>query len=378
MDEVWVNYSDLDKTKYTAFLTTFSLISSLITHPFNVIMTRQQAGILNSRSDSFVGLVKDNIHVLGFGGLFRGWLPIFVAGIPSQVLYLSIIESSREHFQWLMDRNLNAMSRDNSLSSCSATDSVIDRSTTTDGLDSELSTTVQNENPRSSSDRFSGEPSFTSRVCADFIQAFFSSVVANTVSLIPYVPAEVLSTRLIVQGRNGHGMVKMAKLIMFENGVRGFYKGFTVSLSFNVLFSAQWWWSYSVLRRECSKLEHFATNPQLLDASAGLMAGLFTTCCLHPIDTLKTRIMSETQSTSTLNVVTRRPHSIFGNRQHFSVGMLSIPKYPSMFGTLRDIIRTEGSKVLWRGLKASMYQSVLASSGFALSYEAIKRFSLKD
>lgn len=298
--DYWVGYSDLDKTKYTTLVTSFSLVSSLITHPFTVLMTRQQVGV--SSSSGITGSIRENISTIGLSGLYRGWLPMFVMGIPSQVAYLSIIESSREIF-------------------LVGTNKVL----------------------------------IPANIYTDFAQSLFSSILANTVSLIPYVPAEVLSTRLMIQGNSGIGIVNMSKQIYMENGLRGFFRGFNASLSFNVMFSAQWWWIYSSLRRECSAIEIFSRKPQLLDATTGLAAGLLTTCCMHPLDTLKTKIMASSVAKST-----------------------SMEASSSIIDVFRHVVKTEGSRALWRGLRASLYQSVIASSGFSLSYEFIKRVSIKD
>jgi hypothetical protein len=43
--------------------------------------------------------------------------------------------------------------------------------------------------------------------------------------------------------------------------------------------------------------------------------------------------------------------------------------------TLKSIIKTEGYLSLFKGLPANVYQAALTSTGFALSYEVVKRFS---
>ena len=51
-DDSWLNYSELDQDKFTISLALFSLCSSLLTHPLNVLMTRQQAGISSSENNN--------------------------------------------------------------------------------------------------------------------------------------------------------------------------------------------------------------------------------------------------------------------------------------------------------------------------------------
>lgn len=174
-------------------------------------------------------------------------------------------------------------------------------------------------------------------------------------------------------------------------------------------YSTQWWWSYSVCRRECGKIPLIRENPVCLDLAAGLVAGLVTTACLHPLDTIKTRIMTAGSASAT--ILKHNPHSnsyythnhtttdkiCYTNLDqsarvtHSMPGMPSIKKSnwlpvttgsgnhavsSSFIRVFADVVRKEGHVGLWRGLNASMYHSVIASSGFAAVYELIKRFSL--
>ena len=47
----------------------------------------------------------------------------------------------------------------------------------------------------------------------------------------------------------------------------------------------------------------------------------------------------------------------------------------SIYRVWEEIVKKEGGKALFRGIKASCYQSAISSTGFALVYELIKRFS---
>ena len=297
-DGNWVNYSEMDKSTYSFMLAALGVGSSIITQPFSVVTTRQQAGRLVTGDPSYSSVASAMIgykKTLGWRGLFRGWTPVALMGVPSQLVYLTITESSRETLQ----RSLKILL-----------------------------------------------PNFSS-ASIDGLQSVGSSVIANTISYVPYVPAEVISSRMIVQGRSGTGMIQTMSSIWKEDGIRGFYKGFSASLMYGILLSAQWWWAYSVSRRELSKIEFMRSNPSALDASTGLIAGVTSTCIAHPLDTLKTRIMT-------------------GKRDKMS-GALK---------TLVTIIKTEGFRVLFRGISANVYQAGLTSMGFSISYEAIKKFSV--
>lgn len=296
--ESWVNYSEMDQSKFTSSLTIFSLASSFVTHPLNLITTRQQSG----RDTSTGNILRDiatTATTVGFRGLFRGWMPIAVMGLPSNVLYLVITESSRESLQ----NRIKAI--------------------------------------------YPNIPA----LYLDGVQSFASSIAANAVSLVPYVPADVISCRLITQqGRENIGALRMAKLIIKESGAKGLYKGFQVSLIFNSIFSFNWWLAYSQTRRLCVSYKSLADQPLAIDIISGMSAGVAATVFLHPLDTIKTRIMTSQ-----------------GNLLHAG----------SIWHTARSVIRNDGYWALYRGLPASMYQSIISSAGFALVYELIKRFALK-
>lgn len=296
-DGSWVNYSEMNKSTYSFMLAALGVGSSIITQPFSVVTTRLQAGhritgdpAYSSVASAMIGYQK----ALGWRGLFRGWTPVALMGVPSQLVYLTITESSRETLQ----RSFRILF-----------------------------------------------PNFSS-ASIDGLQSVGSSIIANTVSYIPYVPAEVISSRMMIQGRGGNGMIQTIRCIWRDDGFRGFYKGFSASLMYGILLSAQWWWSYSVSRRELSKIEILKSYPFILDASTGLIAGVTSTCIAHPLDTLKTRIMT-------------------GKRVRMSA-----------LNTFVAILKNEGYRVLFRGISANVYQAGLTSMGFSISYEAIKKFSV--
>jgi hypothetical protein len=55
--------------------------------------------------------------------------------------------------------------------------------------------------------------------------------------------------------------------------------------------------------------------------------------------------------------------------------MTGMKSHMPLVETLKSIMENEGYKALFRGLSANVYQAALTSTGFALSYEIVKRFS---
>lgn len=293
--DAWVGFSDMNKLSYTISLTSFSLAASLCTHPLTVVTVRQQAAAITGEQHaglSIFNALKHSYKTLGVRGLFRGWLPIATMGAPSNVIYFGTLEATREIFQT----------------------------------------------------QFKSMMPTAPEMAIDLLQTTCSSVIATFVSLIPYVPAEVLSSKLIVQGREGIGMTAMAKHMFQEKHLGGFFRGFSSSFLVGVVGGAQWWFCYTEFRKFGIRSEFGKENPFLVEAGAGLCAGVTSTIISHPLDTIKTRIMTSCVKTSTLG---------FGR-------------------TFLQVLRRDGYRALFRGMPASVSQAAIGSTIFASSYEMIK------
>ncbi len=299
-DDNWLKFSHLNKEHFTAQFSGFSLFSSFISHPLTVLSVRQQAGSVvtgdHFKKANVFNTIKQSYQTIGLRGLFRGWIPMAVFGTPSNLIYISTIEFSREYFQ----------------------------------------TQYRIAFPNMSS--FS----------IDLLQAISSSIIANVLSIVPYVPGEVLSSRLIVQGKEGVGSREMTRIIYREEGVKGFFKGFSSSLLVGIVLSTQWWWTYSTCKRYSASLSCYEENALLCDGVSGLAAGLSAAAVAHPFDTIKTRIMTADGNTTA---------------------------YKRFLPTLVETVRKEGVRRLFKGLSAGLYQAALGSSVFAFCYELIKKQS---
>eukprot|EP01031_Cornospumella_fuschlensis_P045207 gene45207-55298_t len=101
-DNSWIGFSDMEKSSFTSLMTLFSLSTSFLSHPLTVLSIRQQASsslIKEAQQLRNVGVIvglRHSIGTVGFQGMFRGWLPIATMGVPSDVQYYAIFESSRE------------------------------------------------------------------------------------------------------------------------------------------------------------------------------------------------------------------------------------------------------------------------------------------
>lgn len=298
--DAWVGWGDIDKMKYMGLLSGVGAIGGFVSHPFFVMTTRQQAGsrvtgdgaIANDLRGVCRGVI-DNFRRLGVRGMLRGFIPLTVLGVPSNLIYFGATEASREYIR------------------------------------SELQSWRPTMSP----------------LTLDIYQSIITASLANFFSLIPYVPAEVIASRMIVQHPSSFNSLRSSCADLYRaQGVGGFFRGFNSSFLSGSLHSASWWMAYSICRRYTASC---VDNPVYVDSISGAVAGTLSTIITHPLDTLRTRIMIGTSDTSMMRAV-------------------------------RHIIATEGGNILWKGLFPSLAQSGVCSMIFALSYELIKRTALVD
>jgi hypothetical protein len=328
----WIEFSDMNKGYYTFLLSTFSLATSFVSHPFTVVAVRQQAGStitgdLASSQHGLLNNLKWTYKSMGLQGLFRGWVPIATMGMPSNVIYFNIVEITRERFQKALRHSF---------------------------------------------------PSLPPMVI-DGAQSVASAIVANFISLIPFVPAELISSRLIVQRKSDMGMTSVSRMIFQEKGYSGFFRGFSASFYVNCVAGTNWWFTYSTCKRLGTQTEVGKQHPFVVDSLSGLCAGLASILVSHPLDTVKTRIMTgggdlsflrNTKDVATASAALLSPSH---PQQHSSAQLFSLSSQRASFAQVfRNIVSTDGYRGLYRGLSASMYQAAIGSTLFAASYEVIK------
>ena len=233
---------------------------------------------------SVIEAVKDCVKSIGVKGIFRGWVPLALEA-PSHAIYFSITESSRDH--------INNMLKGSKIPV----------------------------------------------VFIDLFQSIISSILANTISLIPWIPAEILTSRLSIDDGD-ISLSMMIRSIYFADGIMGFFKGFQSSLVVHILYSFQWWLAYSTSRRQ---LEHFKMPPLVFDSVTGIFAGVISSVLSHPLDTLRLRMQT---------------------------GLLS---NTNIWDAFFSVLKSDGLKGLFPGLAAAVYSAAFSSAAFCVTYELIKR-----
>jgi hypothetical protein len=205
-------------------------------------------GDVCAKSNSGTGL-KHAIGSIGWKGLFRGAIMSNAISIPSNIVYLSVTESSREVIL------------------------------------SSLHSAFPNVHP----------------AYTDIMQTTASGCMANFSYMLISNPTNVVLAKLVTQkAGNNLSFWQVAQNIYRRNGLNGFCHGFGSNFIYGASTSAVWWWLYSSSRR------HFTDNAERikgyfgvdeisdisLDATAGLVSGVGATLLLHPLDTIVSKIMS--------------------------------------------------------------------------------------
>jgi solute carrier family 25 thiamine pyrophosphate transporter 19 len=240
----WISWNSLNIGAYATYIGAASLVSGVISYPFYVLTTRQQAGVHMTGDISLqhgTGL-KDAIHKIGWKGLFRGVIFSNFFYVPSSILYLSITEYTRHKI--------------NSFFNLHRPDWPVEY--------------------------------------VESIQVVTSGFFANFVSILISNPTNVILAKLVIQQPTKPlNYIGITKQIYQNHKLKGFGHGFTSNLIFGTLSSGVWWGIYSGSRRiSFGYIDMFQNNVAYVDAFCGFIAGGCATVALHPLDTLTAKIMT--------------------------------------------------------------------------------------
>ncbi|KAL5563529.1 hypothetical protein UlMin_033276 [Ulmus minor] len=117
-----------------------------------------------------------------------------------------------------------------------------------------------------------------------------AGMTASLFSQALFVPIDVISQKLMVQGYSGHakysGGLDVAHKILKANGMRGFYRGFGLSVSIRYDLFSLYFLDQGFDFEEAPSLRKIL----LVQASGGIIAGTTASCITTPLDTIKTRL----------------------------------------------------------------------------------------
>ncbi|XP_065866036.1 mitochondrial arginine transporter BAC2 [Euphorbia lathyris] len=170
-------------------------------------------------------------------------------------------------------------------------------------------------------------------------------------------PVELVKIRLQLQDQtqakphqtNCHrGPVSLAKSIIRKEGLRGIYRGFSITILRDAPAHGFYFWTYEYMREQfhpgCRKNGQESLGTMLV---AGGLAGVASWVSCYPLDVIKTRLQAQTQS--------------------------SPKKYNGVLHCLQRSVAEEGYHVLWRGLSTAVARAFVVNGAIFSAYEVALR-----
>jgi len=165
-------------------------------------------------------------------------------------------------------------------------------------------------------------------------------------NITPEVKASVNPFNIQVEGVSKSKIAaEVTKHIYRRDGLRGFYRGYTVSLCTYVPPSASWWTFYHLFQEIYDKIIPQFVPLTLTQCCAAMSAGCASCILTNPLDLVRTRVQ-----------VQRKP----------------IPE------TLKHLWRTERFRIFKKGLTARMTSSIIYSVAIIFGYETVKKWSVHE
>jgi solute carrier family 25 carnitine/acylcarnitine transporter 20/29 len=202
-------------------------------------------------------------------------------------------------------------------------------------------------------------------------EAAFTGAVAGIPVALVATPTELLKCRLQAQGASRpplnitytladvqarkvlyNGPIDAIKLILrFEGGLLGLFKGFTPTLTREIIGNAAYFGTYSLVKTTLATTQGLDSSRSLGTGSlmvAGGIAGATFWLPIIPADTIKTRMQLQSPYD---------PH-----------------RYSSMLDCARQIIKNEGFGSLFKGWQPCLARSVPANAALFVAMEATQSF----
>ncbi|CAN1137619.1 Solute carrier family 25 member 44 [Linum perenne] len=245
-----INWDKLDKTKlYVVGAGIFTGITVAL-YPISVIKTRLQVATKDTGERNAFSVIRGLVKTDGIPGLYRGFGTVITGAVPARIIFLTALETTKvASFKMVESFKLSEASE---------------------------------------------------AAVANGIAGMAASLCSQAV----FVPIDVVSQRLMVQGYSGHekykGGLDVARKIIKSDGIRGLYRGFGLSVMTYSPSSAVWWASYGSSQRVIWRFLGYGSDAEpatpsgmnivLVQAAGGIIAGATASCITTPLDTIKTRL----------------------------------------------------------------------------------------
>ncbi|KAK7847254.1 solute carrier family 25 member 44 [Quercus suber] len=194
-----INWDKLNKTKFYVVGAGLFTGVTVALYPVSVVKTRLQVASKDVAERNAFSVIKGILRTDGIPGLYRGFGTVITGAVPARIIFLTALETTKvAAFKMVQPFKLS-------------------------------------------------EP--TEAAIANGIAGMIASLFSQSV----FVPIDVVSQKLMVQGYSGHakynGGLDVARKILKSDGIRGFYRGFGLSVMTYSPSSAVWWASYGSSQR---------------------------------------------------------------------------------------------------------------------------------
>ncbi|XWS19006.1 hypothetical protein CRYUN_Cryun32bG0093500 [Craigia yunnanensis] len=170
-------------------------------------------------------------------------------------------------------------------------------------------------------------------------------------------PVELVKIRLQLQSTSyatsqsasvHRGPITVAKGILKTEGLRGLYRGYTITALRDAPAHGFYFWTYEYMREQlhpgCRKSGQESLRTMLI---AGGLAGVASWVCCYPLDVVKTRLQAQSPT--------------------------SPQKYNGIIDCLHKSVKQEGYGVLWRGLGTAVARAFVVNGAIFSAYEIALR-----
>ncbi|KAK9030780.1 hypothetical protein V6N11_032192 [Hibiscus sabdariffa] len=174
---------------------------------------------------------------------------------------------------------------------------------------------------------------------------------------IMLAPVELVKIRLQLQNTSfpgsqsvsAHaGPISVARTILKTEGLKGIYRGFTITALRDAPSHGFYFWTYEYMREQlhpgCRKSGQETLRTMLM---AGGLAGVASWVCCYPLDVVKTRLQAQSPA--------------------------SPQKYNGIIDCLQKSVKHEGYSVLWRGLGTAVARAFVVNGAIFSAYEIALR-----
>ncbi|KAF4397694.1 hypothetical protein G4B88_027434 [Cannabis sativa] len=244
-----INWDKLDKTKFYVVGAGLFTGITVALYPVSVVKTRLQVASKDAVERNAFSIARGLLRRDGIPGLYKGFGTVITGAVPARIIFLTALETTKIGAFKLV------------------------------------------------------EPVKLSEPTKAAIANGLAGMTASLFSQAVFVPIDVISQKLMVQGYSGqanyNGGLDVARKIVKADGIRGLYRGFGLSVMTYSPSSAVWWASYGSSQRLIwSFLGHGSDSSLvpderkivLVQATGGIVAGATASCITTPLDTIKTRL----------------------------------------------------------------------------------------